>query len=527
MATSVEIYNLGTQGIVGDKRGFLLDPEAWTDGKNVRFTENGVILMSGHQEVLGSWETEPEFLMAYPGFGKTYWFYFDLEAGYVIDETSHVEVTRVNEDLAIVPYNANAGRDWNGTILGGIPIFNNGTDVPQWWSAVDINTPLEDLANWPSTLRAKVIRAFGSYLIALNLVDNGVALPQAIQWSHKADPGSLPSSWDNSDPTVDAGRTFLTDISGGEILDGVLMGERLIIYKENSTHALRFVGGNDIFAPNLLLAATGAMAARCACAFRDGTRHLVLTQDDIIVHQGTSDAESVVDLRNRRKIFNAIDVSNYRNCHVFHNSNTNEIWVCYPETGSVYPTKAAIWNYKFDTWTFRDFDGVGADFGSTTAGELGVWDELTGSWDSLAGTWGVETRKQMLYINRVRGFALDTGFRFDGAAINASLERVGISIDGKSRDGKPKGSIHTRKLWTRLWPKLSGGSVNISVGVKQTAEESEPIAWDPAQLFNPSIDKFIDFELNGRLLALRFESATQQPWTLSGYDLEVQQIQEL
>lgn len=523
----VEVYDLGELGIISDKKGYLLEPEAWTDGKNIRFTENGVILMSGHQEVLGEFETGPEFLMSFPAADKTYWFYFDLASGYVVDETSHVEVTRVNSDPAVVPYNANTGRDWNGTILGGIPIFNNGTDVPQWWPAVDINTPLADMPNWTSTLRAKVLRAFGSYLIALNLVDNGNSLPQAIQWSHKADPGSLPSSWDITDPTVDAGRTFLTDISGGQILDGVLMGERLIIYKENSTHALRFVAGNDIFAPGLLLAQTGALAARCACAFKDGTRHLVLTQDDVVVHQGTSDAESVVDLRNRRKIFNAIDVTNFRNSHTFHNSVTNEIWICYPETGAVYPTRAAIWNYKFNTWTFRDFDGVGADFGSTTASELGVWNDLTGSWDSLVGTWGVETRRQMIYINRVSGFSLDTGFRFDGAPIGATLTRSGIAIDGKSRDGKPKASIHSRKLWKRLWPKMTGGSVNISVGVKQTTEDTEPIVWEPAQLFNPATDQYIDFEVNGRLLAIRIESNTQQPWTFSGYDLEVEKIQEL
>jgi hypothetical protein len=515
----VELYNLGQKGIIADQKEWLLEPEVWTSGKNVRFNENGVMLISGHASVFGSFQATPEFLFALQTTEKTFWFYASLTEIWVIDTGTHAEVTRASGD-----YTASLGREWNGTILGGIPILNNGIDIPQYWTGTTSADKFADMSNWPSTLRAKVLRAFGPYLVALNLTDNAVALPQAIQWSHKADPGSLPSSWDYTDPTVDAGRTFLTDTEGGDISDGVLLGDRLVIYKDNSTHTLRFVGGVDIFSPQLILATSGILAARCACAFKFGTRHAVLTQDDVIIHQGTTEAESIADMRIRRHIFSNIDVVNFRNSHVFENPNANEVWVVYPENGATYPTIAAIWNYKFDTWTFRDFTGVSVAQGATADSEFGVWDDEAVTWDSVDRPWGREERRQLAFVNRSAGYVLDSGNTFAESLILGSLERRGIAIDGKSRDGKPKASISTKKIWYRLWPKISGGPVTIEIGVQEKADNSVDPVWISNQFFTPGQDEYLDFEANGRLLAIRITSATQEQWILSGYDLEVEPL---
>jgi hypothetical protein len=522
MANPVEIYNLGEVGLIPDQQTYLPVPEAWTSGKNVRFTENGVILMSGHRQALGDLEVNAEFLMNVPTLGSSFWFYFDLEKAYVAESGVHTEVTR--ESAA---YAATAGRNWNGTILGGIPIFNNGADAPQWWGAASPSTKLDDLPNWPENWTAKIIRAFGQYLFALNVEDNTGTYPSAVRWSHKADPGSVPSSWDFTDPTVDAGQTFLTDIKGGDILDAGLLGEQLAIYKENSTHMMRFVGGDAIFAPSLILSTAGILAANCFASFKFGTRQLVLTGDDVLVHGGTKEAQSVANTRVRRTIFSEMDTTNFRNAHVFNNPVTSEIWICYPENGAVYPTKAAIWNYEFDTWTFRDFSGVAADNGTVSSTGLGVWDAVNVVWDDQEGTWSNDNAQQMLFVDRSKkAFALDAGYLFDTQTIPAQIERRGISIDGKDRNGKPKGSIHSRKLWHRLWPKLSGGAVNISIGVQQTTDQQEPVDWQAPQFFTPGQDQYIDFEVNGRLLAIKYESATSTPWTLSGHDLEVVRVSE-
>src|SRR5207342_1771282 len=182
----------------------------------------------------------------------------------------HTNITRQSGGVD-VDYTTTTGRLWNGTIFGGIPILTNGLDIPQYWGTLSPGTKLANMTTFTgpgaSTLRAKIIRSFGEYLVALNVTENSVPLRHAVYWSHKAGVGTLPTSWDYSDPEVDAGRLFLTDSHGGVIQDGGLLGDELIIYKEYSTHALRFVGGGTIFAPRLILDGSGLFAPRCFCSF--------------------------------------------------------------------------------------------------------------------------------------------------------------------------------------------------------------------------------------------------------------------
>jgi hypothetical protein len=62
--------------------------------------------------------------------------------------------------------------------------------------------------------------------------------------------------------------------------------------------------------------------------------------------------------------------------------------------------------------------------------------------------------------------------------------------------------------------------------VQQTTDQQEPVDWQAPQFFTPGQDQYIDFEVNGRLLAIKYESATSTPWTLSGHDLEVVRVSE-
>src|SRR6185503_8670264 len=118
-----------------------------------------------------------------------------------------------------VNYNATGAVDWNGTLLGGVPIMNNGVDVPQFWAAYSVATKMANLTNWPATLRAKVIRAFGPYLLACNLTDGAVLKPHDVPWSEPAETGSVTGSWDITVRSTHAGQVSLPDVDSGLILD--------------------------------------------------------------------------------------------------------------------------------------------------------------------------------------------------------------------------------------------------------------------------------------------------------------------
>lgn len=519
LPVKLEIQKVGSIGVIQDVPGHELPGPAWTTVNNVRMRNNGARRILGHSQVFSTPSVTPYAVFNVPGINdQTFWFYFSLAAAYVVESGVHSNVTRASG-----AYTAASGRDWIATILGGIPIFNNGADVPQYWSALSVSQVLQAVANWPSTHRAKVIRSFGNYLFALNVTISGTNQPHKVLVSHKADPGSLPSSWDVTDATKDAVSFELTDIKGGEILDGLPLGNTLIVYKKNSTHTVRFAGGIDIWARDRLFETSGILATRCVCAFDNGTKHFVATQNDIIVHSGDRNPVSVVEGRNKEAIFSEMDSTYYYNSFVFENAKQKEVWFCYPTTGSQIPNKAFIYNYDNKTPTFRTFNGLSADLGVVSDSSDATWGSDTDTWDSDTSQWSTAGREAIIFAapDDVKLYKLDDGYAFGALTVTAVLERVGLVYESDHVD------FGTRLLITRLWPKITGlGKWTVRVGAAESRDGT--ITWSNAVLFNPATDEWVDVTppVNGRIPAVRFESQENVASTVEGYDLRAAPLGE-
>jgi len=513
--TLVRIDNVGALGVFRDIPAHQLPPEAWSDAGNIRFYKKNAIRILGHEQVFGTPSVQPGFIMNVPAPQSSFWLYASKTAVYGYDAGTHTDITR-----AAGAYTASEFRDWQGCILGGIPILNNGADIPQAWLTLSLGTKLTNLANWTSTLRAKIIRNFGPFLVALNLNDNGTLLQQTIQWSHPADPGSVPSSWDYTSPVVDAGRLHLTDVKGGSIQDALLLGSALVIYKQSSTHLLRFVGGTAIMAPDLLLN-SGILAARCAAVIDSGRRHFVVTQDDVITHGGTRETENPLEEKDKDYLFADLDPTSYVNAFAFDNPAFREAWFAYPSSGQTFPDKALVWNYRTGQVTFRDFDANTVDIGEYTDSTGTQWDNLVGSWDDQTRAWSTQARRRLIMgkHSATKIYGLDSGYAFGTATPTAFLERTGLSIVGRDRQGQPKADYTSRRLVSRIWPRIRGNAtVSVKVGVQNQDEDA--VTWATAQTFSPS-QKYLDFEVEGVLPAVRFESVDNVAWQLEGYSLDV------
>lgn len=512
----IEIHNVGAVGIVKDAPAHTLPPEAWSDGQNFRFIDKQAYRMLGHTQVFGTPSVIPGFVFNVPGATSTFWLYGSKAAVYGYDAGVHTDITRAAGAYTAVEY-----RDWNYALLAGVPILNNGADVPQYWPTLSLATDLANLTNWPAALRAKVIRNYGRFLVALNLTESGTALAHAVQWSHPADPGSIPSSWDTTDATKDAGRTHLTDTHGGVLLDGLLLGNQLVLYKEESTHLMRFIGGQDIMGFDLLLN-SGVLNTHCAALIDSGKRHFVVTPDDVLVHSGTRDVVYPLEGKDKRYLFNDIDATNYLNAFAFDNPAYEEAWFAYPTSGQTYPNKALVWNYRRDLVMFRDFEGLRADPGNYTDSLGTTWNATTGSWDAQTSQWATPGRRRIIVASpgSTKLFALDNGYAFGSSVSTAFLERTGLAIIGRDRQGAPKVDYGRRKLVRRIWPKLRGDAT-ISVKVGAQEELDGALTYAAAKTFNAS-QKYLDFEVSGRLLAVHFSSQSDLSWQLEGYDLEVE-----
>lgn len=461
----------------------------------------------------------PHFLMGVTTPTTQYWLWTSLTNAFVTDGSGvHSNVTRTSSGLD-VPYTAAAGQAWNGTFIGGIPILNNGNDVPQYWASTNPNTRLANLPNWPTNLRARVIRSFGPYLMALNVTASSVNQPHNVRWSHPADPGSVPSSWDITDPAVDAGSVDLPDVESGIILDGLPLQGRFYVYKENSVWRFRGVGGRFIFEQDAFLETIGLLCSRALAVTGDGKRHIFATQDDIALHDGNA-MRSILDRKLKRTLFNSIDVSNYQTSFMMIYPLRNEAWFCYPETGNSFPNRAIIYNYISDRATEGDCDWRHWAQGVVQTSDNELWSSSDLSWDTDLGLWSNANRRKVVLVRTAaRAFALlDDGTTRDGTEFTGTLRRTGLGIVGKKRNGEWIEDFQQRKLVTRLWPKVSGGSVSIRVGSQAVPDGA--VTWSPTQSFNPATQLFVDFIVEGAAIALEISGTT--PFKIDGYKIELE-----
>lgn len=522
----VRVDNVGSLGIIKDIPGYELPPEAWTDGANVRFKDNMVHKFLGHSAVFGTPSIAPLWIQPVYSAAQAFWLYAGATKAYVTDMSAHFNITRQNASSVDVDYSATADIKWNGGVLNGIGILNNGVDDPQMWNPPATSTKLALLSNWPANTKATVIRpAFQYFLFALDLTEAGTRYPQVFRWSHPAAPGAVPSSWDYTDPTKDAGRTPIADTPGA-LLDHVMLGQAGIMYKEDATYTVQFVGGRSIFSINPLFPDMGLMARECAKAFRGS--HFMVTPDDIVVHSGGS-PRSILTKRQRTTLFNLIDTTAKARCFVVPNYARSEMWFCYPEAGMLQPSRALVWNWEDGTVGDRQLGGQVA-FG--TAGNINpsapaqTWDIDSQVWDADSEVWDTRTfdpsvTSVLLARNDIaKLLQVDRTNQFDSANMTSYVERLGLALIGRDRQGNPKVEPRAVKHVKRILPRiLGGGSVSVQVGSQMTPDGA--VTWQGPFLFDPATDQEILCDVVGRYIGVRLQSTGNVQWAMSGYGLDL------
>ena len=512
-----DINNLAQLGLVRDIPGFQLPPEGFSLALNGRFDRDGFTSGPWWDDAFTP-SVAPYFLMGIKSpVLETWIIYTSLTKAYVFDGTTHSDITRtVGGD-----YTATLAREWNGCVLGGVPIINNGVDDPQFWAAFSGATALADLTNWPAATTCRIMRAFGPNLVAFDVTKTGTQYGSMVKWSHPADPGGVPSSWDETDETLDAGETDLTDDFGGPILDALQLHDAMIVYKGGATFLMRRVGGPFIFQFDQLFTMSGLLARRCVATTGDGDSHFVATEDDVIVHDGNK-LRSICDRRMRSTVFNAIDVTNYRNSFCFANPNAREMWFCYPETGETQPTRALVWNYGAGSREQGVLYEQEVNFQCSTIADLPAgstaWDTDAEAWDDDNATWDTSERRKVLIGNPAdtKVHVLELGDDRDGVASTATLQRSHLGVLGRRHTGEPIVDFRRRKFLRRLWIKAEGTSFNVRVGVAEFPQDS--VTWEDAVVFDPSTDDYVDFLCSGSSISVEFSGTGQ--WKVFGYTLE-------
>lgn len=508
----IRVPGAGAVGVNKDLSQHELPNNAWTSALNIRFLDGLAYQFFGHGQVYDDPLGTPQFVQPCNIAGERYWIYACAGKVYCVTIT---DGAAVHTDISPLTARAGTPNAWTAGLLSGLPVLNAGDGKPPMVWDLKTTGRFIDLPNWPAGVSCKSMRSFRNFLVALGITKPGGSYPYMVKWSQPADPGSVPTSWDAADATMDSGETDLAE-GYDPIVDGLQLRDTFMIYKESSCWRMDFTGGPYVFRFSKVLGTSGALNRNCIAEI-DGF-HVVLTGSDVIVHDGTT-ATSVLDKQTRRYLFQNIDVNGVGLCFVFKNPFFNEVFVCYPSIGSASCDMAMVWNYVDKTVSFRQVPALNhAAFGMVDKGLQGNWAQDPAPWSSDRTVWDapdlVPTTARVIMASSLgKLHMLDSSTSFDGAIPQAHIERRGLSF------GEPE----SMKLVRGVRPRIMGSpgeTVLIRVG-GQTDPWAEP-EWGPIMPHVIGQQVANDCFVSGRYIALRLETGTAYEWRLDSFDLDVE-----
>lgn len=501
------IRNLGRSGIITDIPDYDLAPEQFTNGNNVRFEDGQVKSFPGNSTFFTPTVT-PYYVVPYTDGTVFYWLYMGLTKGYLYNGTTDPNVTRASGD-----YTGAATNRWNGGVLGGVPIVNNGVDAPQYYNGTLLTDMIWDGATTWTTqgVVAKVVRPHKYHAVALNITESGTNYPFRVLWSNPTEGGTMPDSWDYSDATNDAGFVDLEDTQG-YVIDFLPMRDFAIVYKEDAAYRMSYVPGGSIFSFQRILKVPGMLAQGCAVEVKG--RHIVLGPGDLYWTDGQQ-WESLADDRVKRTLFNDIESDAKDSCFLQHVPSKEEVWICYPTSGETQPNKALIWSYRDETFTWRDLpqNTSAMALGSIASSAL-TYDGLGSiTYDQWVGTYSERDYSASEYhlISASTDFQkYEDGYQFNSVNPICYVEKTGINL----------GELGTFQTITKLFPRMeyTGDSVDFYVG--QQYQPSDAVTWSGPYTFTPGNDRQVDCLVTGNYHSFRVITEGNVRWGLSAIDIE-------
>jgi len=340
------------------------------------------------------------------------------------------------------------------------------------------------------------------------MYEEGLDQPDVVRWSHPADSGGLPVTWDETDPNYRAGKVVLAG-EGGDIMDGLPLRDSFAIYRERGISVLDFTGGDFVFNIRSLTESANLVNTNSISEAK-GT-HIFISEGDVVANDGNQ-IRSLMHQRVRRRFASDFNELARDSAFTIHQRESKEIWCCIPSNNYAQAIQAWIYNYRDDTWAVRDLPFiVSADYGPINLAQR-TWDSWApSSWEDSVGWWNQGTSTPFDHIiigvdnsDPAQMLALDQG---SSVPYTCFIERISF----------PLTSVHDVITIQSIFPLIEGlGVVEIQFGFQNQAGDS--IRWKPWQQFRPGVDRKIDIRVTGELISWRMRS--DSAFKLTGFDLQ-------
>lgn len=511
-------FNLS--GVSYDLPKWRVPPDMWTSATGVTFRDEYAERQNGTRDIYGTPGTAPLHLLNSDFGGLNYWLYAGDGDIYVTTAAGvHSDITP-----SAWPVSSPDSDKYTSTELNGVPIINYEGEEPVWWDRNTANV-MTTLPDWPTNASCYAMRVFKDFMLAIGYFDGSNDFPDQLAWSDAVDPGNISNgTGDTWTPAASnlAGSLEFGDTPGG-LIDGAPLRGNFVVYKQNSTYLLQFVGAPFVFSRRLLFTTSGIMARNCVAEVRGS--HVVLTDSDVIIHDGQT-MRSLIDRKTRERLFNEIDQDNFANSYVLHFESRDEVWICYPRQGQTYPTDALVWQVDHDKLSFRNLTASPDGYAHIAVGNTNA--QFTArDWDSQAYTWDGGSADYAWNDN--------LSFNATYGAVAADQENTELHeqdvtdalVDGDIRSELVReqldfGDPSTTKLVRAVWPRIEGeDGQQVDVQVGSQFRNADPISWSAAVPFTIGETRKIDTFAQGRYISLRFSATGGKKWTLPGFDVEL------
>jgi len=351
------------------------------------------------------------------------------------------------------------------------------------------------------------MRPFKRFLVAMDTTESTTRYPFRVRWSHPAEGGTVPVTWDASDDTKDAGYVDLSQTKGF-VVDCLPLADTNIIYKEDSIWSMSYEGGQSIFGFRQLFNDVGILGKDCAQSFDN--KHFVVSEDDVYVHDGQS-KQSIVDGQIRDELFNSMHPDYKTRTFVSADREKNEMWVCFVSNVNdtdAFADTAYVWNWRNNSWSKRDLPNVSfitwgvVEYVSTTD-----WTE-SGEWDTDVDAWDSPLKPSLLLADagNTKLFVLGTN-QFDGTDFRAWIQKSDMSLGHRGT-----------KSVTRIIPTVDGtGSIDFYIGNEMMPHQG--MSWDGPYTFTPGTHSEIPVRATGNYIGIRAESTDDKTWSIENMEL--------
>lgn len=296
------------------------------------------------------------------------------------DETASLIIPQTGDETN--PYHWVVGTDDTDTYLF---ITNSGIDDVLWYDGANEFAPYQPAdIDSGNGFKAYTVGLQNNYLMFGNTEHDG---EKYFIWSNNGN--FQESDGFTAGVNNDSGSIFLSDAQGA-ILKLENLGDRMVIYTENSIHVVSYIGGDFIFSQEQVLRETRLLSPRGIVNL--GPFHLYMSTENIYLFEGTRLTRPIGDAvqTDFRATLN-LDLADQ--AFAFHDTPLNNVYFVVPSSATTVRAYQLEYDfYQLDNirWSIQDYTDQITCMGYFTRG-----DETSGgtglTWDSgsiATETWG-------------------------------------------------------------------------------------------------------------------------------------------